>query len=89
MLTGEWNNYEIYVNKSNLSLYNLSKLIHHSKSKTVSNFFYLLKVHLNFIKNISEGNITLEKAEEQQKKFKLELNEIVKGRKKSEEQISS
>ena len=35
---------------------------------------------------MKEGNITLEKAEEQQKGFKLELNEIVKGSNKSENQ---
>ena len=45
------------------------------------------KVPLRHFKNIKEGNIALEKAE-QEKKISSKLNEIVKGRKKSEEQIS-
>ena len=40
---------------------------------------------LSFYRSIKEGNRTLEKSEEQQKEIKLELNEIVKGSKKSED----
>ena len=38
---------------------------------------------------IKKGNITLEKAEEQQKEFKSEIKEIVKGSQKSEDQKSA
>ena len=41
--------------------------------------FLSFKGPVKFYKNIKEGDITSEKAEEQQKEFKLELNEIVKG----------
>ena len=44
------------------------------------------KVSLGFYKNIKEGYITLEKEEEKQKVLKSEMNKIVKGIKKSEEQ---
>ena len=44
------------------------------------------KVSLGFDKNIKEGYITLEKEEEKQKELKSEMNKIVKGIKKSEEQ---
>ena len=38
---------------------------------------------------IKKGNITLEKAEEQQKEFKTEVKEKVKGSQKSEDQKSA
>ena len=43
-----------------------------------------IKGPLIFCKSINKGNITLEKTEEEQKEFKLELNKIQKGSKKSE-----
>ena len=39
--------------------------------------------------SIKKGNITLEKAEEQQKEFKMEVKEKVKGSQKSEDQKSA
>ena len=39
-----------------------------------------------FDRSIKDDYITLEKAEKQQKEFKLELNKIVKGSKKSDNQ---
>ena len=39
--------------------------------------------------SIKKGNITLEKAEEEQKEFKSEIKEIVKGSQKSEHQKSA
>ena len=42
------------------------------------------KVRLGFYKNIKEGYVTLEKAEERQKEFKSEMNEIVKESKKNQ-----
>ena len=39
--------------------------------------------------SIKKGNITLEKAEEQQKEFKTEVKEKVKGSQKSEDQKSA
>ena len=39
--------------------------------------------------SIKKGNITLEKAEEQQKEFKSEIKEKVKGSQKSEDQKSA
>ena len=49
-------------------------------------FFLSFKGPLKLHKNVKEGNITFEKPEEQQKEFKLELNEIANGSKKSENQ---
>ena len=45
----------------------------------------VFKGPLCFHKNIREGYTTLEKAKEQQNELKLELNDIVKGGKKSED----
>ena len=39
--------------------------------------------------SIKKGNITLEKAAEQEKEFKSEIKEIVKGSQKSEDQKSA
>ena len=47
--------------------------------------FIGFKGQLNFYKNIKDGYITLEKVKENQKKIKLDINKIVKGRHKSEE----
>ena len=41
-----------------------------------------------FDKSIKESSITLGEVKEQQTEFKLELNELVKGSKKSEKQKS-
>ena len=49
----------------------------------------IIKDPLTFFKNIKKGNITLGKAEEEQKEFKSELKEIVKGIKKSKDQESA
>ena len=49
------------------------------------NFLYVLKAFQFFYKNIKETHITLKKAEEKQKEFKLEINEIVKGGKTSKD----
>ena len=43
-----------------------------------------MKGPLRFFDNIKQGNIALEKAEEEQKEFKSKLNEIVKGSKKNQ-----
>ena len=51
--------------------------------------FIGFKGQLNFYKNIKYGYITLEKVKENQKKIKLDINKIVKGRHKSEEQKST
>ena len=44
---------------------------------------------LSFYRSIKKCNITLEKAEEQQKEFKLEVKEIVKEGQKSDDQKSA
>ena len=62
-----------------------NNLIDHYKSITFLSFKGPLK---NF-KNIKEGNLTLEKAEEEQKEFNLEFSKILKGSKKSENQQSA
>ena len=51
--------------------------------------FKSIKGRLGFFKGTKEGYITPEKAEEEQKEFKSEINEIVIGSKKSEDQISA
>ena len=61
-------------------------LTYHYKDNTTSKTFIGFKGPLDFYKNIKEGYITLEKAEEKQKEFKSEIDEIVKGNKKSEQQ---
>ena len=52
------------------------------KGQAVPKNFIGFKGPLEFYKNIKEGYITLEKAEEKQKEFKSETNEVVKGSKK-------
>ena len=55
------------------------------------NFFLAFKGPLSFYKNIKikEGYIILQKVEEIQKEFKLEIDKIVKGKNESEEQKSA
>ena len=60
-----------------------NNLTYHYKVKNAPKHFIGFKGPLRFYRNIKEGYITLEKAEEQQRELKLELNEIVKGSKKS------
>ena len=57
-------------------------IIYHYQVKNGPKSFIGFKGPLRFYRNIKEGYITLEKAEEQQRELKLELNETVKGRKK-------
>ena len=47
-----------------------NSLIYHYKSNTAPNTFIGFKSPLRFFNNIKEGNIALEKAEEEQKEFK-------------------
>ena len=56
------------------------------KGKTAPKNFIAFKGLSGLYKNIKEGYTTLGKAEEERKKIKLELNKIVKGSKKSENQ---
>ena len=56
-------------------------IIYYFKNQSAPKKFCVLKVHSKF-KNIKEGNITLEKAAEEQKEFKSEINKMVKGSKK-------
>ena len=51
---------------------------YHCKGNTVPKTLIGFKGALNFYNSIMKSYITLEKAEEQQKELKLELNEIVK-----------
>ena len=66
-----------------------NNLTYHYKSKNVQKIFLSFKDPLISYKSIKEGNITLEKAEEEQKEFKSELNEIFKGSKKSKSKKSA
>ena len=65
-----------------------NNLAYHYKGKNVRNNFIGFKSPLRFYRSIKEGYITLEKSEEQQKEFKLELNEMIKTIKKIENQKS-
>ena len=47
-----------------------NSLIYHYKGNTAPNTFIGFQGPLRFFNNIKEGNITLEKAEEEQKEFK-------------------
>ena len=60
-----------------------NNLTYHYKGKNDPKSFIVFKGPLSFYRSIKEGNITLAKAEEQQKEFKSKLNKIVKGSKKS------
>ena len=44
---------------------------------------------LGFYENIKEGHVTLKKAKEKQNEFESEINKIIKGGKKSEDQKSA
>ena len=55
-----------------------NNLIDHYKNKTVPKYFLFLKGPLKFYKDIKEGNITLGKAEEEQKEFQNEIAHILK-----------
>ena len=56
-----------------------NNLTYRYKCNTAPKTFIGFKGPLGFYKNIKEGYITLEKAEEERKEFKLEINETVKG----------
>ena len=64
---------------------NFNNLIYYFKSKIGPKNFISFKGPLGFYKNVKDGYITLEKAEENQEKS--HLNELVKGKReyKSEE----
>ena len=65
-----------------------NSLIYRYKGESDSKHFVGFKGLLIFYKNIKEGHIKLQKAEENQ--FKLKINEIIKGgEKKSEDQKSA
>ena len=63
-----------------------NNLIYIYKSKTAPKYFIDFKGALSFYNSRKEGSITLEKAEEKQNEFKSDINEIIRGSKKSEEQ---
>ena len=50
---------------------------------------YMFKGSLSLYRSINGGYITPEEAEEQQKEFKPNINEIIVGSKKLEDQISA
>ena len=58
-----------------------NNLTYHYKGNTAPKTFIGFKVPLGFYRNIKEGYVTLQKAEEKQKEFK---SEIVKERKKKQ-----
>ena len=58
-----------------------------ARVKKISKNFLSFKGPLKFYKNIKKGNITLEKAEEEQKEFKNEISDILKGKNKIGGQI--
>ena len=62
-----------------------NNLTYHLKSKNCIGF----KGPLSFYRSVKEGCITLGKAEEQQKDFKANINEIIAETKKSEDQKSA
>ena len=64
-----------------------NKFIYHYKSKTVPKKFLSFKDTPKFYKNIKEGIIMLEKAEEEQKEFKREISDILKGKNKTVGQV--
>ena len=83
--------FEEFANKRIDEIQNLSKqtdfnnLTCYFKGKSAPKAFH---GPLGFYKNIKEGYITLEKAEEKQKEFTSDLNEILKGRYQSENEKS-
>ena len=64
-----------------IDFYNLT---YHYNDKNDPKSFIGFKGPLSFLRSIKESNISIEKAEEQQREFTSGLNEIVKGSKKSE-----
>ena len=66
-----------------------NNLIYYFKGKSASRHFLDFRGPLALYRNINNGYITLEKAEENQKNFKSDVNEIVKGRYKLEDQKST
>ena len=54
---------------------------YHCKGKNGPRNFTVFKGSLSFYRSIKEGYITLEKAEEQQKKLKSNIKEIIVGSK--------
>ena len=64
-----------------------NNLIDHYKNKTVPKYFLFFKGPLKFYKDIKEGNITLGKAEEEQKEFQNEIAHILKWKYKTGGQI--
>ena len=70
----------------------LNNLTYYFKNKSVSPInFTGFKASLHLYRDIFDGNIELEKAEEDQKQFKLDLNEVTKGnpKKQSKDQIKT
>ena len=68
-------------------LIDFNNLSYHFRNESIPKKVLIgFKGSLGFYKNIKEGYITLEKEEEKQKVLKSEMNKIVKGIKKSEEQ---
>ena len=66
---------------------NLSKQIgYYFKGESDPKHFISFKGPLAFYKNINDGYITLEKAEEKLKEFKSDINEILKRIYKSQNQ---
>ena len=61
-------------------------MIYHHKDETSPKNVIGFKGPLGFYKNVKEGYITLEKAWDKQKEFNLEINNIVRASKKSDEQ---
>ena len=64
-----------------------NNLTYHYKGKIPSKHFIAFKVPLNFYNTVREGYITLEKPEEEQKEFKHEINDKVRGKNKTGGQI--
>ena len=66
-----------------------NNLIYYFKGKNGPKTFIGYEGPLNFYRIVKDGYTTLEKPEESQKKSKSDINEIIKGQKKSEEQKSA
>ena len=70
----------------------LNNSTYYFKNKSVSPInFTGFKAPLHLYRDIFDGNIELEKAEKDQKQFKLDLNEVTKGnpKKQSKDQIKT
>ena len=61
---------------------------YHCKVKNGPRNFTVFKGPLSFYRSIKEGYITLEKAEEHQKKLKSNINEIIVGSKTENQKIT-